>query len=134
MTRWEKHLHSMTVTDRIAAAKVKTDAVVNHLLWQIALRENNAIVLYSDVLSSQISGSRAVEAFKIFRSGLHLFEIIRLCTIWDKPAEAAESIPTIVELIDDTDVNAAFAHETQSKWLDPRDAGFSLEQHGTGRS
>jgi hypothetical protein len=74
----------MTVPDRIKKAKEKTERVVDHLLYLLALHENNAIVVYSDTLSSQIPTSHAPHAFKAFQQGLHLFEIVRLCALWDR--------------------------------------------------
>jgi hypothetical protein len=51
----------------------------------LALHENNAIVVYSDTLSSQILTSHAAHTFKAFQQGLHLFEL------WDR-AEADKEI------------------------------------------
>src|SRR5262249_37130648 len=39
-------------------------------------------------------------AFDVFRAGLHQFEIVRLCALWDRAGDDKENIPTIIELID----------------------------------
>ncbi len=106
----------MTVPDRIKKAKEKTERVVDHLLYLLALHENNAIVVYSDTLSSQIPTSHAAHAFKAFQQGLHLFEIVRLCALWDRAEADKENIPTIVELIDHADIIEALAQETLAHW------------------
>ena len=106
----------MTVANRVTAAKEKTRRVVDHLLYVLELHENNAIVLYSPILSSQIPTSYAANAFNVFQRGLHQFEIVRLCALWDSADAAKENIPTIVELIDHPDVIENLAQETASHW------------------
>ena len=94
----------MTTAERIQAAKEKTERLVDHLLYLLALHENNAIIVYSDTLSSQIRYAHTANAFNVFRGGLHQFEIVRLCALWDRPGRHRENIPTIVELIDHREV------------------------------
>jgi AbiU2 len=117
----------LTPAKRIRAAKAKTDRVVHHLLYLLALHENNAIITYSDTLSSQITFAHAAEAFKVVRSGLYQFEVVRLCALWESPKvtkedkkkkkiPTEESIPTIIELIDLNDVIDALAHQIQEQW------------------
>jgi AbiU2 len=107
----------MTSAERIRAAKEKIERVVDHLLYLLALHANNAIIVYSDLLSSQIPYSHAANAFEVFRAGLHQFEIVRLCAVWDQAEESKESIPTIAELIDHPDVIDALAEETGTYWV-----------------
>ena len=57
----------MTLPARIDAAKAKTKSVVDHLLYLLKLHENNALVVYSSLLSSQIPTSHAANAFNVFR-------------------------------------------------------------------
>jgi hypothetical protein len=106
----------LSTADRIRAAKEKTERVVDHLLYLLALHENNAIVLYSPTLSSQIPTSRAANAFNVFQQGLHRIEIVRLCALWDTPDLAKENISTIIELVDHPEVIATLAEETSSHW------------------
>jgi|SRR5215831_8620011 len=106
----------MTTVERIQAAKDKTERVVDHLLYLLALHENNAIIVYSDTLSSQIPYAHAANAFEVFRAGLHQFEIVRLCALWDGAAGNAENITTIIELIDLPEVIEALAQETLGHW------------------
>src|SRR6516165_3946245 len=105
----------MTTADRIQAAKVKTERVVDHLLYLLALHENNAIIVYSDTLSSQVTRSLAANAFNVFQGGLYQFEIVRLCALWDRAGADRESIPTIIELIKPPDVIEALAQETRDE-------------------
>jgi hypothetical protein len=106
----------MDIPSRIQAAKDKTARVVEHLLYLVALHENNAIIVYSDKLSPQIPMSCAANAFNVFQSGIHQFEIVRLCALWDSVAEEKENIPTIIELIDDPGIIEALAQETSTRW------------------
>ena len=109
----------MTTAERIQAAKEKTERVVDHLLYLLALHENNAIIVYSDTLSSQIRLSLAANAFSVFRGGLHQFEIVRLCALWDRAGADKQNIPTIIELIDLPDAIEALAQETLGHWERP---------------
>ncbi len=106
----------LTLPERVKTAKEKTERVVDHLLYLLALHENNAIVLYSPTLSSQIPTSYAANAFNVFQRALHQFEILRLCALWDRAELDKESIPTIIELIDHNDVIESLVQETASHW------------------
>jgi vacuolar-type H+-ATPase subunit I/STV1 len=126
----------MTTAKRIQAAKAKTNRVVDHLLYLLALHANNAIITYSGTLSSQITLAHAADAFNVFRRGLHQFEIVRLCALWDSPKvnkkkkeiPTEESIPTIIELIDLPEVIEALAKEIQRQWPEADDDEHAHEQ------
>jgi len=104
----------MSVSERVEIAKEKTKRIVHHLHYLLELHENNAIVLYSRTLSRQIPTSFAANAFNVFQQGMHQFEIVRLCALWDDVKQEKENIPTIIALIDHTDVIEALAQETAS--------------------
>ncbi|WP_068027073.1 AbiU2 domain-containing protein [Rhodoplanes sp. Z2-YC6860] len=106
----------LSVPERISAAKEKTQRVVDHVHYLLELHENNAIVLYSPTLSQQIPKSFAANAFNVFQQGMHQFEIVRLCALWDTAGAEKENIPSIIELIDDHDVIEALAEEMASFW------------------
>jgi hypothetical protein len=108
--------NKMSITERIVEAKRKTERVVDHVLYLLALHENNALVTYSPLLSAQIPASYAANAFNVFQQGLHRFEIVRLCTLWDSADPYKENIPTIAELIDSPLIIEALAIETASHW------------------
>jgi hypothetical protein len=86
----------MSIAERMAVAKAKTERVVDHLLYVLELHENNEIIVYSPTLRSQIPTSYAANAFIVFRHGLHQFEIVRLCALWDSVELEKENIPTII--------------------------------------
>jgi hypothetical protein len=50
----------------------------DHAHYLLDIRENNAIVVYSDQLSKQIPRSYAANAFNIFREAMHQIEIVWL--------------------------------------------------------
>jgi hypothetical protein len=110
---------NLSTADRARTAKEKTERVVDHLLYLLELHENNAIIMYSSILSSQIPTSRAANAFNVFQRGLHQFEIVRLCALWDRAELARENIPTIIELIDHPEVIEALAQEALGPWIGP---------------
>jgi len=107
---------NLPTAERVEAAKEKTRRIVDHLLYLLALHENNAIVLYSPTVSAQIPTSFAANAFNTFQRGLHLFEIVRLCALWDSARPDRESIPTVIQLIDDSDVIETLVQETAAQW------------------
>jgi hypothetical protein len=107
----------MTTAERVRAAKAKTERVVDHLLYLLTLHENNAIVVYSPTLASQIPRSYAANAFNVFQQVMYRFEILRLCALWDRPHPgdvSRESIPTIIALIDNAEVIEALIEETRA--------------------
>jgi hypothetical protein len=106
----------LTVPERLKAAKDKTPRVLDHLLYLLELHENNAIVLYSPTLSSQIPTSYAANAFNVFQRSLHQFEIVRLCALWDSIEPEKENIPTIIEFIDHPEIIESLAQETAAHW------------------
>jgi hypothetical protein len=66
---------------RIDEAKRLTTRVVDHLQYLLDIHENNAVVLYSDTLSKQITKSYAANAFNVFREAMHQIEIVRICAL-----------------------------------------------------
>jgi hypothetical protein len=105
-----------TVIERVEGAKKIMPRVVDHFQYVIELHENNAIIVYSPILADQIPHSFAANAFNVFQRGMHQFEMLRLCALWDTADEDKENIPTVVELIDDPDVIQALAEETRCHW------------------
>lgn len=106
----------LSMVRRIDLAKSKMDKVLDHFLYLIELHVNNEIVVYSPTLSSQIPESFAAHAFNVFQRGMHQFEIVRLCALWDGAGLEKENVPTVIELIDDDEVLDALAAETRNHW------------------
>jgi hypothetical protein len=101
---------------RIELAKAKMEKVLDHFLYLLELHANNALVVYSPILSSQITPSYAANAFNVFQRSMHQFEIVRLCALWDGPDAAKENVPTVIELIDDDAIIDMLAEETRQHW------------------
>ena len=61
------------------------------------------VTLYSDIFAKQILPCYAAHAFNVFRKAMFQIEIVRLCALWDKAKLSLEreTIPTVIELIDD---------------------------------
>ncbi len=100
-------IEDLSISDRINRAKSKTQRLVDQALLLIEMHEANKIVVYSSQLSGQIPTSHSAHAFNSFQRGLHHFEIIRLCAIWNgvRPDDLEMiSIPAVVQLIDHPDV------------------------------
>ena len=99
---------------RIELAKAKMPRVLGHFLYLLELHANNAHVVHSPLLSSQIPQSFAANAFNVFRRSMHQFEIVRLCALWDSADIDKANIPTVIELIDDTVIIDTLADEARS--------------------
>ena len=107
---------TLAISERIALAKEKCKCLVDHVLYLIELHANNEIIIYSPTLSSQIPTSFAANAFNVFQRGMHQFEIVRLCAIWDRAELKKENIPTVIELIDHPEVIEVLAEKTAAQW------------------
>jgi hypothetical protein len=104
-------------TQRIELAKAKMEKVLDHFLYLLELHANNAFVVYSPILSSQIPASYAANAFNVFQRSMHQFEIVRLCALWDGSDPEKENIPTVIELIDEDAIIDMLAEETRQHWV-----------------
>lgn len=121
---------SLTIEDRQKLAEERTRKVFNNCLELVRTHENNQIVLYTTALSKQLPSSRAAHAFNNFRECMFKAEIMRLCTLWDKPSSHRESIPSIIALLDNPDVLEWQAHVSLARWIDPAEVPGAFEaQH-----
>jgi hypothetical protein len=107
-----------TTAERIELAKAKMTKVLDHFLYVVELHANNAFVVYSPTLVSQIPRSFAANAFNVFQRSMHQIEIVRMCALWDTADPDKENIPTVVELIDSEQIIDALAAQTRSHWTD----------------
>ncbi len=101
---------------RITEAKRLTERLVDHAQYLLDLCENNAIILYSDLLSKQIPRSYAANAFNVFREALHQIELVRLSALWDHAHIDNEAIPTVIELIDNEEVISALVEAARAQY------------------
>lgn len=102
----------LTTDQRVERAKAFTNRLIDHTRELIAAAENNAVVLYSDLLSAQIPKSYAANAFNEMRRSMQFYHLVRLCAVWDKAKSGRESIPTVVALLADSQVRNRLAEET----------------------
>lgn len=91
-------------SERLALAKARADKLVDHIVPLFLMHESNAVVIYSQKLSEQIPRSYAAHAFNQFQRSMHLFELVRLCGMWDGPGDDRESIPTIIALFNEPEL------------------------------
>ena len=91
---------SWEINDRIVEAKRLTERLVDHAHYLLDIRENNAIVVYSDQLSKQIPRSYAANAFNIFREAMHQIEIVRLLSKGVDPEGCAQAGGVASSLVD----------------------------------
>ena len=88
------------------------ERVVHHLHNLVYIHESNKIAVFSDILAKQISRSFAANAFNVVLETLYQHEIIRLCSIWDRESVDRESIPSVLALVDNSEVRRMIAEET----------------------
>jgi hypothetical protein len=84
--------------------------------YLLELHANNAHVVHSSLLSSQIPQSFAANAFNVFQRSMYQIEIVRLCALWDLVDIDKENIPTVIELIDDNSIIETLADQTRGHW------------------
>ncbi|TIL41993.1 hypothetical protein [Mesorhizobium sp.] len=114
----------LSIDDRLARAKARTDRLVGHTASLFLMQAANATVIYSPALAEQIPTSFAAHAFNQFQRSMHLFELVRLTALWDRYGDDRESIPTIVDLIDHKVILAKVVDAERSHYLnhpEPRD-------------
>jgi hypothetical protein len=122
--------NSLSPPERLAVAKARTDKLVHHIVPLFLMHESNAVVIYSQKLSEQIPPSYAAHAFNQFQRSMHLFELVRLCAMWDPPGKDRESIPTIIDLFNEpalidhlvSEAHALYANETPPDSVDAESA------------
>jgi hypothetical protein len=102
--------------ERITLAKAKMTRVLDDLLYLLELHANNAIVVHSTTLSSQIPRSYAANAFVVFQRSMYQIEVVRLCALWDTSDIAKENIPTVIDLIDDEEIIEQLGDENLQYW------------------
>lgn len=113
---------SLPPSERLVLAKARADKLVQHLVPLFLMHESNAMVIYSTKLSEQIPRSYAAHAFNQFQRSMHLFELVRLCAMWDGPRDDRESIPTIIALFNEPkliDQLVADAHDFHANEMPP---------------
>jgi hypothetical protein len=76
-------------SDCIARAKKKMERVLDHVLNLVAVHENNALIVFSPTLASQIPRSFAANAFNVFQHVMHDFELV--CAPCEIPPEMEET-------------------------------------------
>lgn len=122
---------SWETSKRIAEAKRLTERLVDHAHYLLDIRENNAIVVYSDQLSKQIPRSYAANAFNVFREAMHQIEMVRLIALWDQPHVDNETIPSVIEFVDDDEVIQALADAARAMYggaPEPMDPNETAEE------
>jgi AbiU2 len=95
----------------------------------ISIRQANAIICYSDRLSSQIPTSYAGNAFRDFQRSMFEIELVRLVRLWDPPEWNRNCLQTVYWLTVDPVVRALC--DTQARTghgLDPDIPDRFLEQ------
>lgn len=89
---------------RIEIAQQRANRLIDHVRDLASVHEANKIVVYSKTLSSQVPRSHAASAFNQMQRSMLMFELVRLCAMWDPCREDRESAPTIADLIDKPEI------------------------------
>lgn len=113
--RFGDHIDRLSVEERIRLAKDIVQKLTHRVDRAIQRSENNKILVYSDMLSSQIPKSRAGHAYIELRRSLFEYEIVRLLALWDRPSSNAVSIPTAIALINSGEVLERLALEEKDR-------------------
>jgi hypothetical protein len=109
---------ALTSENRINIAEKRADKLIDHVCDLFTMHEANKIVVYSSTLSRQIPRSRAASAFNQMQRSMHLFELVRLCALWDPCRDDRESAPTVVELINTPEIIQKIVNDRHAKFAD----------------
>ncbi|MBY0612460.1 MAG: hypothetical protein K2P80_09770 [Beijerinckiaceae bacterium] len=109
-------LSKLTIDGRIKILKEKTEKLVDHLQFLLAIQESNRILVFSDLISKQIPQSLAINTFNMLQRSQYDYQLVRLCALWDKADINRESIPTVAALLDDAAVKRKLFAETEEHW------------------
>lgn len=100
---------------RIGRAEIAIEAVKKELNQCLQRWENiRHMFLEQSLFLESITGPASI-AFDRLRHDALAFSIIRIRSIWERPAANSYSIPTIIELIDDDRVIAALENRMKEK-------------------
>jgi hypothetical protein len=124
---------SLSAEQRIEKASTIIDKLVGHTQEVIALHESNRILVYSDKLSGQVGRSYAANAFAALQRSQHLYEIVRLLALWDKPSEHRESIPTALLLLNSAEIQRTLVEKVRASWPPPDRFGDTMAERARKR-
>ena len=135
----------MLTQDRIDLSKRKVGSIVDALVTLQQVRENNELILYSDLLSKQVGKSYAAHSFNIVQACLFESEVVRVCALWDpaggeRQARDRDSIPAVAWLVSDEAIEALGAALIDDRCrkefvqlnppLDPKEADYQTAALG----
>lgn len=107
---------SLADEQRINLARERADRLIDHVRDLASLHEANKIIVYSKTLSSQIPRSRAASAFNQMQRSMLMFELVRLCAMWDACRDDRESAPTITALINKPEIIEKIIDDQRAKF------------------
>lgn len=96
---------NLTAADRISVAKARLYKAKDLLSFAIAVRESNA-QLVSARIRRQIPISRAANCYNFLVASQLRHEVVCLTALWDESREDRDSLPTILQLVSDSNVEA----------------------------
>ena len=92
-----------SLSNKIDRAKFLIERVANHARLLCRIHYSNR-ELISDASNLQVSPSYALHTLNLLKTTQYRYEVLRLSAIWDKPSKNRESIPSILNLIQDNNV------------------------------
>jgi AbiU2 len=128
----KKWIPSGTVEERIRSAQEKLDRIVERVLSGLVLRESNRQLLKGK-LSRQIPLSRAANCYNALIESQLKYETLLLSSLWDKGSKDRNSIPSVLELVDDTAVRRQLRKNAEEQYPATDPAGTLTNYYTTRR-
>ncbi len=100
----KKKTSTLTSAEKYKLAKDKTHKLTTLLTTHMFVHENNNLVNKTDFLIKQVPKSYAAYCYNVFSETLYHFEIMRLYCFWDGDDENSNSIPAVIKLVDNKNV------------------------------
>lgn len=115
---------NLTSSDRLTAARDRVEKLIDHWTLAIAVRESN-VEMSSAKIRNQIPKSYGANCYNTLLYSQLRYELICLTVIWDKSKKDRDSILTVFDLINDSNVRAAIiANAGEQYRQDPSQVTF----------
>jgi hypothetical protein len=104
-----------SVNTRIKFAQEKLERIIDRVLSGMVLRESNRELL-KNRLAAQIPLSQAANCYNALIESQLKFETLLLASLWDKSAEERNSIPSVLELVDDVAIRTELQRNAEEQY------------------
>lgn len=115
MSKLKPWTNNLTTLQRINFAKERLEKLKNHLSFALAVRESN-VQLLSARIRRQIPKSFAANCYNTLLKSQLRYEVICLTAMWDRAGTDRNSIPALLTLLNDADVENEIVARAEAQY------------------